>query len=77
MLLNWLQQKLEPKQLERLQKLITNLIEIVYVNVFFAFFAIIFWVLPLVFLIWIFSLIFPETGPYYSPCEPHPFDGCE
>ena len=77
MLLNWLEQKLEPEQFERLEKLRSNLVEIAYVNVVFGFFAIMFWVLPLVFLIWIFNLIFPETGPYYSPCEPHPFDGCE
>ena len=77
MLLNWLEQKLEPEQLERLEKLRSNLVEIVYVNVVFGFFAIIFWVLPLVFLISIFNLIFHESGPYYSPCEPHPYDGCE
>ena len=41
MLLNWLEQKLEPEQFERLEKLRTNLVEIVYVNVVFAFFAII------------------------------------
>ena len=77
MLLSWLEQKLEPEQFERLEKVRSNLVEIVYVNVVFAFFAIVFWVLPLVFLIWIFNAIFLETGPYYSPCEPHPYDGCE
>ena len=77
MLLNWLEQKLEPEHFARPDKLRSNLVEIVYENVVFGFFAIIFWVLPLVFLIWIFNLIFPETGPNYSPCEPHPFDGCE
>ena len=77
MLLNWLEQKLEPEQFERLEKLRTTLIEIVYVNVVFAFTAIIFWVLPLIFLIWVFNFIYPDAGPYYSPCEPHPFDGCE
>ena len=42
MLLNWLEQELEPEQFERLEKLRSNLVEIVYVNVVFAFFAIIF-----------------------------------
>ena len=77
MLLSWLEQKLEPEQFKRLKKLRNTLVEIVYVNVVFAFTAILFWVLPLIFLIWIFNLIFPDTGPNYSPCEPHPFDGCE
>jgi hypothetical protein len=77
MFLNWLEERLEPEQFKRLEKLKTNLVEIVYVNFVFAFSVIIFWVLSLIFLIWIFNLIFPETGPYYSPCEPHPFDGCE
>ena len=77
MFLNWLEERLEPEQFKRLEKLKTNLVEIVYVNILFAFSVIIFWVLPLIFLIWIFNLIFPETGPYSSPCEPHPFDGCE
>ena len=62
MLLSWLEQKLEPEQFERLEKLRTNLIEIVYVNVVFAFFAIIFWVLPLVFLIWIFNSSFQRLA---------------
>jgi hypothetical protein len=77
MLLSWLEERLGPKQFERLEKLRANLFEIIYVNVVFAFTAIIFWVIPLIFLIWIFSLIYPDAGPYYSPCEPHPFDGCE
>ena len=77
MLLSWLEQKLEPEQFERLEKLRTTLVEIIYVNVMFALSAIIFWVLPLMFLIWVFNLIYPDAGPYYSPCEPHPFDGCE
>ena len=77
MLLSWLEERLEPEQFKKLEKLKTNLIEIVYVNVLFILSAIIFWVLPLILLIWIFNLIFPDVGPYYSPCEPHPFDGCE
>ena len=77
MFLTWLEERLETEQFKRFEKLKTNLVEIVHVNIMFAFSVIIFWVLPLIFLIWIFNLIFPETGPYYSPCEPHPFDECE
>ena len=77
MLLSWLEHKLVPEQFKRLEKLRNTLVEIIYVNVVFVFSAIIFWVLTLIFLIWIFNLIFPDAGPYYSPCEPHPFDGCE
>ena len=62
MFLNWLEQKLEPEQFERLEKLRSTLSEIVYVNIVFAFFAILFWVVPLVFLIWIFNVIFSETA---------------
>ena len=36
MLLNWLEQRLEYTQRKRLEKLISNLIEIVYVNALFA-----------------------------------------
>jgi len=51
MFLNWLEERLEPEQFKRLEKLKTNLVEIVYVNILFAFSVIIFWVLPLIFLI--------------------------
>ena len=51
MFLNWLEERLELEQFKRLEKLKTNLVEIVYVNILFAFSVIIFWVLPLIFLI--------------------------
>jgi len=37
MLIDWLEQRLEYTQRKRLRKLISNLIEIVYVNALFAF----------------------------------------
>ena len=37
MLIDWLEQRLEYTQRKRLEKLISNLIEIVYVNALFAF----------------------------------------
>jgi len=36
MLLNWLEERLEYRQRKRLKKLISNLIEIVYVNALFG-----------------------------------------
>ena len=36
MLLSWLEERLEYRQRKRLKKLISNLVEIVYVNGFFA-----------------------------------------
>ena len=71
MLLDWLQQRLEYRQRKRLRKLISNLIEIVYVN---ALFAIIMLIMLLPFIILFLSGDHPAAsiGNCYLPP-----DGCQ
>lgn len=61
MLIDWLEQKLEPKQFASLKKLLSNLIEIVYVNVLFMAMASII-IVPLVALIF-WGALSPCNGP--------------
>jgi hypothetical protein len=70
MFINWLEQRLEPKQFASLKKLVSTLIEIVYVNVLFmAMASIIF--LPLLALIFWSDTPMSGSGNCYAPP-----DGC-
>ena len=71
MLIEWLEQRLEPKQFASLKKLVSTLIEIVYVNVLFmAMASIIF--LPLLALIFWSDTPMSGSGNCYAPP-----DGCQ
>ena len=71
MLIDWLEQRLEPKQFASLKKLVSTLIEIVYVNVLFmAMASIIF--LPLLALIFWSNTPMSGSGNRYAPP-----DGCQ
>jgi hypothetical protein len=71
MFINWLEQRLEPKQFASLKKLVSTLIEIVYVNVLFmAMASIIF--LPLLALIFWSDTPMSGSGNCYAPP-----DGCQ
>lgn len=71
MLIDWLEQRLEPKQFASLKKLVSTLIEIVYVNVLFmAMASIIF--LPLLALIFWSDTPMSGSGNCYAPP-----DGCQ
>ena len=71
MFINWLEQRLEPKQFASLKKLVSTLIEIVYVNVLFmAMASIIF--LPLLALIFWSNTPMSGSGNCYAPP-----DGCQ
>ena len=71
MLLDWLEQRLAPKQFVSLKKLVSTLIEIVYVNVLFmAMASIIF--LPLLALIFWSNTPMSGSGNCYAPP-----DGCQ
>ena len=71
MLIDWLEQRLEPKQFASLKKLVSTLIEIVYVNVLFmAMASIIF--LPLLALIFWSNTPMSGSGNCYAPP-----DGCQ
>ena len=71
MFINWLEQRLEPKQFASLKKLVSTLIEIVYVTVLFmAMASIIF--LPLLALIFWSDTPMSGSGNCYAPP-----DGCQ
>ena len=71
MLIDWLEQRLDPKQFASLKKLVSTLIEIVYVNVLFmAMASIIF--LPLLALIFWSDTPMSGSGNCYAPP-----DGCQ
>ena len=71
MLLDWLEQRLAPKQFVSLKKLVSTLIEIVYVNLLFlAVASIIF--LPLLALIFWSDTPMSGSGNCYAPP-----DGCQ
>ena len=71
MLIDWLEQRLDPKQFASLKKLTSTLIEIVYVNVLFmAMASIIF--LPLLALIFWSNTPMSGSGNCYAPP-----DGCQ
>mgnify|MGYP000052205192 FL=1 len=71
MLIDWLEQRLDPKQFASLKKLTSTLIEIVYVNVLFmAMASIIF--LPLLPLIFWSDTPMSGSGNCYAPP-----DGCQ
>ena len=71
MLIDWLEQRLEYTQRKRLTKLISNLIEMVYVN---ALFALIMLIMLLPFIIFLLSGVHP-AGPIGN-CYAPP-DGCQ
>jgi hypothetical protein len=71
MLIDWLEQKLEPKQFASLKKLLSNLIEIVYVNVLFMAMASVILV-PLIALIFWSDTPMSGSGNCYAPP-----DGCQ
>ena len=71
MLIDWLEKRLEPKQFTSLKKLVSTLIEIMYVNVLFmAMASIIF--LPLLALIFWSDTPMSGSGNCYAPP-----DGCQ
>jgi len=71
MLIDWLEQRLEPKQFASLKKLLSNLIEIVYVN---AIFALVMLMLLSPFIIYFLAIDLPPgpSGNCYAPP-----DGCQ
>ena len=71
MLIDWLEQRLEPKQFASLKKLVSNLIEIVYVNVLFMTMASVI-VVPLIVLIFWSDTPISGSGNCYAPP-----DGCQ
>ena len=71
MLIDWLEQKLEPKQFASLKKLLSNLIEIVYVNVLFIAMASVILV-PFIALIFWSDTPMSGSGNCYAPP-----DGCQ
>jgi hypothetical protein len=71
MLIDWLEQRLEPKQVASLKKLASTLIEIVYVNVLFIVMASII-VVPLIALIFWSDTPMSGSGNCYAPP-----DGCQ
>ena len=71
MLIDWLEQRLEPKQFASLKKLVSTLIEIVYVNVLFIVMASIIAV-PLIALIFWSDTPMSGSGNCYAPP-----DGCQ
>ena len=71
MFINWLEQRLEPKQFASLKKLVSTLIEIVYVNVLFLAFASVI-VVPLLALIFWGETPMSGSGNCYAPP-----DGCQ
>ena len=71
MLIDWLEQRLAPKQFASLKKLVSNLIEIVYVNVLFIAMASIILV-PLIALIFWSDTPMGGSGNCYAPP-----DGCQ
>jgi hypothetical protein len=71
MLIDWLEQKLEPKQFASLKELLSNLIEIVYVNVLFMAMASVILV-PLIALIFWSDTPMSGSGNCYAPP-----DGCQ
>ena len=71
MLIDWLEQRLEPKQFASLKKLLSNLIEIVYVNVLFLAVASVI-VVPLLALIFWGETPMSGSGNCYAPP-----DGCQ
>ena len=71
MLIDWLEQRLDPKQFASLKKLTSTLIEIVYVNVLFIAMASII-VVPLI------ALIFWSDTPMSGSVNCYaPPDGCQ
>ena len=71
MLIDWLEQRLEPKQFASLKQLLSNLIEIVCVNVLFLAFASVI-VVPLLALIFWGETPMSGSGNCYAPP-----DGCQ
>ena len=71
MLIDWLEQRLKPKQFASLKKLVSTLIEIVYVNVLFIAMASII-VVPLIALIFWSDTPMGGSGNCYAPP-----DGCQ
>ena len=71
MLIDWLEQRLEPKQFASLKKLASTLIEIVYVNVLFLAVASVI-VVPLIVLIFWSDQSMGGSGNCYAPP-----DGCQ
>ena len=71
MLIDWLEQRLEPKQFASLKKLLSNLIEIVYVNVLFMAMASVILV-PFIALIFWSDTPMSGSGNCYAPP-----DGCQ
>ena len=71
MFIDWLEQRLEPKQFASLKKLLSNLIEIVYVNVLFLAVASVI-VVPLLALIFWGETPMSGSGNCYAPP-----DGCQ
>ena len=71
MLIDWLEQRLEPKQFASFKKLVSNLIEIVYVNVLFMAMASVILV-PLIALIFWSDTPMSGSGNCYAPP-----DGCQ
>ena len=71
MLIDWLEQRLEPKQFASLKKLASTLIEIVYVNVLFIAVASV-TVVPLIALIFWSDTPMSGSGNCYAPP-----DGCQ
>ena len=71
MLIDWLEQRLEPKQFASFKKLVSNLIEIVYVNVLFMAMASVI-VAPLIALIFWSDTPMSGSGNCYAPP-----DGCQ
>ena len=66
MLIDWLEQRLDPKQFASLKKLTSTLIEIVYVNVLFIAMASII-VVPLIALIFWSDTPMSGSGNCYAP----------
>ena len=71
MLIDWLEPRLEPKQFVSLKKLVSSLIEIVYVNVLFLAVASVI-VVPLITLIFWSDTPMSGSGNCYAPP-----DGCQ